>query len=311
MIGTATGRWDRYIVVETPLPWKANVAESACFPLELGRMAKEAEAKSFGVRVQGVVPDSAYSLPGHRRLIHLVRPTGAFARFAKEEYLIPEAHVAAAVQALILSDQLPESLDQYRQAETSARDILVCTHGSRDACCGSLGVGVYNALRERAKSIGKELRVWRASHLGGHRFAPTLLELPEMRYWGRVTPDLLELLIDRNIRADVVRTHYRGWAGLRTPAEQVAEREVLTRFGWDLAGLPCKGGAEIVDANGVRTSVRLEYLRPGGGPGPVFEAVVVRERRVVGIGSCGDEEPSEFDQYSVADLVQVTEAIRA
>jgi uncharacterized tellurite resistance protein B-like protein len=55
--------------------------------------------------------------------------------------------------------------------------LLVCTHGSRDRCCGSLGVPLAQGLKGE---------VWQVSHLGGHRFAPTLWELPSWKVYGRV-----------------------------------------------------------------------------------------------------------------------------
>lgn len=59
---------------------------------------------------------------------------------------------------------------------------LVCTHGSRDACCGSLGPRLAQALRAAGQS-----QVWEVSHIGGHRFAPTLWHLPSWRMYGRVS----------------------------------------------------------------------------------------------------------------------------
>ncbi|MBS2040518.1 hypothetical protein JST97_36365 [bacterium] len=58
---------------------------------------------------------------------------------------------------------------------------LVCTHGSRDACCGSLGPRLAQALRNSGES-----QVWEVSHIGGHRFAPTLWHLPSWRVYGRI-----------------------------------------------------------------------------------------------------------------------------
>ncbi len=63
---------------------------------------------------------------------------------------------------------------------------LVCTNARRDACCGRLGVPLYQALRAK---LGD--RVWQCTHLGGHRFAANLLSLPDMSLYGRLqVPDL-------------------------------------------------------------------------------------------------------------------------
>ena len=66
------------------------------------------------------------------------------------------------------------------QARAVSPRLLVCTHGSRDACCGSLGVRLAQRLRA---DLGE---VWEVSHLGGHRFAPTLWHLPSWRVYGRL-----------------------------------------------------------------------------------------------------------------------------
>lgn len=267
---------------------------------------------SPGVRVQGVAPDLNYSLPGHRLLIHLVRPSGAFSRFKREEYLVPEELFADALRALLASDRPPGPLEEHRRDGAGARDILVCTHGARDGCCGAFGAALYTRLRrERGESSQGALRIWRSSHLGGHRFAPTLLDLPRMRYWGRATPELVDMLIEGKAPAERLRAHYRGWAGLRTPFEQVAEGEILTRYGWELADLLCSASSQVYGDEGERAKVRIAYRHGDGRPGPAFEAEVVRDRRIGAIASCGDDEVSYFDQYSVVDLIQVSEATTA
>lgn len=61
--------------------------------------------------------------------------------------------------------------------------LLVCTHGSRDRCCGSQGVKLARLLRD---TLPGEVEIWEVSHLGGHRFAPTLWALPWGRFFGRL-----------------------------------------------------------------------------------------------------------------------------
>lgn len=58
---------------------------------------------------------------------------------------------------------------------------LVCTHGKRDGCCARLGLPAFQALQAVAGE-----RVLQTSHLGGHRFAPTILVLPHGYMYGRV-----------------------------------------------------------------------------------------------------------------------------
>ena len=56
----------------------------------------------------------------------------------------------------------------------SDRKLLICTHGSRDRCCGRLGT----ILHRSASARWPDVDVHRISHTGGHRFAPTAILLP-------------------------------------------------------------------------------------------------------------------------------------
>lgn len=59
--------------------------------------------------------------------------------------------------------------------------LLVCTNGRRDVCCALTGRPLAAALS--ALHPGS---VWESSHLGGHRFAPTVLLLPTGYSYGRM-----------------------------------------------------------------------------------------------------------------------------
>ncbi len=61
--------------------------------------------------------------------------------------------------------------------------VWVCVHGKRDRCCAKFGVPVYEAAAEV-----EDVEAWQTSHLGGHRFAATLLCLPKGVCYGRVQP---------------------------------------------------------------------------------------------------------------------------
>ena len=110
-------------------------------------------------------------------------------------------------------------------------EIFVCGHESRDACCGKLGMPVFRKLKELTEqSADQKYRVWKTSHIGGHKYAPTLFEAPSMRWWGLLTEDLCESFLKRENAQFSLGKQYRGWAALDNPFAQVAEREVLNKF---------------------------------------------------------------------------------
>ena len=82
--------------------------------------------------------------------------------------------------------------------------ICVCTHARHDQCCAVKGRPVVTALAETHPAA-----TWECSHLGGDRFAATLILFPHGLYYGRVTgaeaPGLVEAYLDGRIEPRLFR----------------------------------------------------------------------------------------------------------
>ena len=104
---------------------------------------------------------------------------------------------------------------------TDQKLVLVCGHGTRDACCALRGAAVYGALAPR---LGDE-EVWISSHQGGHRFAANVLVLPTGLHFGRVDTESAPLVVARALAGRIDLEHYRGRTCYATNV-QAAEREV-------------------------------------------------------------------------------------
>ena len=102
-------------------------------------------------------------------------------------------------------------------------EVLVCTHGRRDRCCGSMGTALAAELDG----------VVRTSHTGGHRFAPTAVVLPYGTAWAFLDADALRRIRDRSGPLDDLLSRYRGCAGLPSSRAQVVERHAFAEIGWD------------------------------------------------------------------------------
>ncbi len=203
------------------------------------------------------------------------------------------------MEALSKSDGLWR-FEGYKEDTTGVRDILVCTHGARDVCCGKFGYPIYNILRFKHANPGS-LRVWRTSHVGGHRFAPTLLELPEGRYWGHLEIGTAEDLVTRGSPPSAPGRCYRGWAGFDTRFKQIAEREIFAREGWAWARCAKEARVLEVDESGDHARVRVEYRTPDGVSG-AYEATVETRGSVMTLASSGPDPLEEVRQYRVARL---------
>jgi len=94
---------------------------------------------------------------------------------------------------------------------------LVCTNGQRDRCCARFGLPTYAALRER---LGE--RVWQATHLGGHRFAPNVLVLPNACLYGRVAEESIAGFLESTEAGQVDFARLRGRT-CYSPIVQAAE----------------------------------------------------------------------------------------
>ncbi len=71
-------------------------------------------------------------------------------------------------------------------SEQAAPLLAICTHGKHDTCCAKEGQGLFNALCELSKSGSLKREVWQSTHLGGHRFAATMIDLPSGNMYGRL-----------------------------------------------------------------------------------------------------------------------------
>ncbi len=100
---------------------------------------------------------------------------------------------------------------------------FVCTNGQRDLCCARYGLRTFERLR---KVVGS--RVWQTTHLGGHRFAPNVLALPQGILYGRVDADEVDAFVGTIESGDVSRPHVRGRSAF-PPEAQFAEMQVAGR----------------------------------------------------------------------------------
>jgi len=103
--------------------------------------------------------------------------------------------------------------------------VAVCTNAKRDRCCAVRGRPVAAALQQ---AFGG--RVMEISHLGGHRFAATMLILPTGYSYGFLDPASAHTVVAAAHEGLVHPAHLRGRADLSGPA-QVADAFWRTGIG--------------------------------------------------------------------------------
>lgn len=310
--GTA-GSYRGYVALEVPLPWPREITDHP----EIAPAA--AALKAAGLRLQGVVPGAARS-PAQRWMATFLRPPGAFDHYRATTWSVPAGgvtdaligfakaagpppHPATGVDVVKTADEGSPDVSAGPARRVAAdgavgRHVLVCTHGARDACCGSLGTRLSTAL----PGLGAGVHVWRTSHTGGHRFAPTAVLLPEGTVWAYLDLDALVGVSDRTLDPGEAAARYRGCTGLDGAEVQAVEREALRTLGW--SWLDHRRRGRILGRNAQQTRVRLDGVAPGGAR-TSFEATV-EVARLVPVPDCGkplDQAAKSAPELRVRDFV--------
>ena len=214
--GTAP-QFDVLVLVEHPLPWPRDIGADPGLR-HLADVAAEHAASGRTVRLQAAATDPKNTT---RRVVVFDRGEGGFAGYGRTEGSASVGDLEHLVAELV-SARVPSlsSLD--------VTDVLICTHGTRDRCCGSMGTRLWMAAERRLPGV----HLWRTSHTGGHRFAPTAMTFPEGGCWAHLDEEVLFGLVDRTLPAVTAATHLRGCTAFE-PSLQVADREVFASRGWE------------------------------------------------------------------------------
>lgn len=132
---------------------------------------------------------------------------------------------------------------------------LVCTNGRRDLCCAEHGRPIAAALSARWPES-----TWETTHLGGHRFAGTLLALPAGVVLGRLDADAAVPACDELGAGRLPVGAVRGRAGVPGIA-QVADLHLRRELGVDrvddVTVRAVEGDAVTLDVTGATYVVRV------------------------------------------------------
>lgn len=254
------------LLVQWPLPWPRDVKEVA----ELAPVLRV--ATPMGVRVLLVAgaspPEGDHTISFHARP---AEPEGSFARYAPRELRRSRSQVV---------DGALELLDGATgEVEPPASEVVVCTHGKRDVCCGGAGTALHVELHAAAPN---GVRVWRSSHQGGHRFAPTAIMLPDATSWAQLDIAAALAIIERSLPVASLISRYRGSTAFDDSRPQVLEGVAFAEEGWSWLDAHRRGivldtgVTEVLAASGRwRGVVEPGEVRVGpdcgGAPGAVAE----------------------------------------
>jgi hypothetical protein len=266
----------RFLLIEHPGPWAFDALESSGIELEILRQllvaTRDAGGRTLLIRRHGRTEQT---------------PERAWA-------------VADIVDGRILWGSWSDDADLLAARDALGAPsvgwseepvLLVCTHGRHDTCCAIRGRPVAAALAERHGD-----RVWECTHVGGDRFAASVVVLPDGTYYGGLDDTHACDVLDRHLAGTVTPSHLRGSSMLSTVA-QAAAVAVHERFG--------PGGARDVHAESIETigpsQWRVELWCEGALPARVVVAVQAHRSTPAAL-TCRAPQETSARTFEVTDL---------
>ena len=307
-IGSATP-FRRCVLVELPTPWDRDVWSTSDETKAIKKIAGMASRPGDAVRLLAFQPDpnADQALAGMSRVFVYRRPevangTGSFAAYAKREYLVPSGDLLA-VLPVLLQEPVPDPLPAgVQELGGKTRDIFLCTHADRDICCGRFGRELFETLETSDQVRSQpDLRLWRVSHLGGHRLAPTLMDMPNGMAFGHLTADTALSLLEGNGDLESVLRCYRGWSGME-PMAQIAERAVWRETGWQWTGYH-RQASVLVRNEDKSGTVRIDWAAPDGGSSGSWEVTIEHRDQVHTLNNSYTEKYFHIDRFKITSAV--------
>lgn len=185
--------------------WRTPRWESADMSPALAASIHEAAQSGLHVALVDKVGESE-SLPQLTAL-----PESVSADFSSEADLI------AAIDAYVAGEVFPGTPDPRMT-------IIVCTDSRRDACCARYGFSTYKALVATADP--EKFNIVQATHIGGCRFAASLVVMPQRQRYGRMTAGQAPAFLEALSRGQIFLPAYKGRTDMPEPI-QVAELAAL------------------------------------------------------------------------------------
>jgi hypothetical protein len=259
LAGTAS-RAIGYLLIEQPGSWGRDALTESALDAALGARLVAA-AKAVDVKPL------------------LTRRPGSHPRAAADRFEVVLAHAGPTpwMEVCRLTEEQLAALDPTSCAQATPPGLgtparaprwLVCTHARRDRCCALRGRPIADTLG----ALHPE-ETWETSHLGGHRYAGTMLLLPHGLVYGNLDVAAAMEVVTGYLAGRVITAHLRGRAYHGAPVQlaEVAARRLLRIEGLDAVTIldgpdvaPVPGGEPVqvvAEAAGRRVEISITARR--------------------------------------------------
>lgn len=300
---TSAANIDVQIAIELAEPWDAIPLKSKYFPTELLALAPTLAKAKINCGINYFVNNSSASL-NSRKVFIFKKLENEFLPYEKFVLEVPnnqlENFPTLLLQLLLHSDK--EILKWQTEKIHHFIELFICTHGLRDQCCGIYGNQLYEEFKETIfKSNNKDFRIWKSSHIGGHRYAPTFFEAPNMRWYGLFDLNSIETFLDRKQNDFKIKNNYRGMSGINNKFAALVENELFKEYSWEWLSFTNKSYEVFSNHNVTAHSVHFFYTNQTQKFKRVFQ--VVETDGIENLASCGSLDKKFVKQYKVTECV--------
>jgi hypothetical protein len=277
-LGATASRADHWLLVEYRGPWAKDLLEGSLLSAELKEHLRATQRALPNTRLLFV-----------RRTERRVHPRYHVVLGTTSERARRFHELEVSGHGELLDIDLAGALAGRTEPPGRPLDrplYVVCTHGKRDRCCAKLGRPLFDEL---CRQVGPE-SAWQSTHVGGDRFAGNLVAFPHGLFFGHVSPENVQPILERLREGAIDLPHYRGRCCYPF-AVQAAERAVREET-----------GLLAIDA---LSFVRMRQLGPdewqvrlAGPEGELYEVEVVTELEEEPVYlTCSSVTPQRFRRY--------------
>ena len=294
-------RYTRFLLLEVPGPWGDSALDGKHMDSDVARplaqAAKAADTHVLLIRRPGRHPSNRAGTAERSKAWAFADTSAGAERVLWGSWRDP---------AELLDLDLTAAIPGPANAAGPQRLALVCTNGKRDQCCALRGRPVAAAI-----ASATDWDTWECSHLGGHRFAATMMLLPTGDMFGWVDPESALEVMRRFDVGQVMLSHYRGRSGQSFPV-QAALHAAAVRLGDFHRDALRVSYARRVPADGADQPAdeselwEIEVIhRTEHSPGIAYRVIMAGSKLAPTLLSCSDDTPRAEVRYETHSFSRI------
>ncbi len=295
---------DAQLAIELEEPWESIPLKSIKFPQALLSLVPQlAKLKiEFGVNY---FAKNEYSIKDHTRIFIFKRNGHEFEDFHKLELLVPNDGLQGIIPLFIEYFSSHNNPFQNWEINTHKKvnELFVCVHGARDQCCAKYGLQLYQELQTQSnQKRNSQFRIWKSSHIGGHRYAPTFYEAPSMRLYVLFNMKDIPDFLNREENKFNITNNYRGMSGIINKYALLVENELFKKYSWNWLKAENKR-YEVTGIEGQESIIVDFYFKPHDSPNLMKASFKINfEKAIEGNSSCGSSDVKSVKQYAIQEI---------